>query len=212
MKELAGLSSLIELNLGEGVTDAGLKELAKMPQLERLGFGGSNSKITDAGIKELAKLPKLKSLFISAKVSDAGLKDIAGFKNLSDVWLTFTPMTPKSLRELKRLGKLSSLMLGFRDMTDESLQRICDLQMVHVLSTAEAEVPEDAPFPQRPPRAKSEMEVATLSLADEPLTDAGIQKLAGLKNLTNLNLERTNVTDAGVARLQKALRKCNILH
>ena len=42
------------------------------------------------------------------------------------------------------------------------------------------------------------------------MTDAGLEHLAGLKNLGVLRLGGTAVTDSGVAWLKAALPRCNI--
>jgi hypothetical protein len=42
------------------------------------------------------------------------------------------------------------------------------------------------------------------------VTDAGLKDLAGLQGLQTLDLRYTQVTDAGVADLQKALPDCEI--
>jgi hypothetical protein len=42
------------------------------------------------------------------------------------------------------------------------------------------------------------------------VTDAGLEHLAGLKNLAELHLKGTAVTDKGVAKLKAALPKCSI--
>jgi len=44
------------------------------------------------------------------------------------------------------------------------------------------------------------------------VTDEGLQELAKLKNLDELNLGGTKVTKAGVAALRKALPRCRIKH
>jgi hypothetical protein len=43
------------------------------------------------------------------------------------------------------------------------------------------------------------------------VTDAGVKELTALKNLTELDLRCTEVTDAGVQELQYALPKCKII-
>ena len=43
-------------------------------------------------------------------------------------------------------------------------------------------------------------------------TDAGLVHLTGLNHLVVLNLEETQVTDAGVAQLEKALPTYDIIH
>jgi hypothetical protein len=52
--------------------------------------------------------------------------------------------------------------------------------------------------------------LSVLNLAATDVTDAGLEELAGLKGLTWLILGNTNVTQAGVRDLQKALPTCKI--
>ena len=60
-------------------------------------------------------------------------------------------------------------------------------------------------------------EIASLTSLEEleisyaPLDDAGLQALAGMKNLRKLTVSTTNVTDAGVGDLKKALPGCEIV-
>ena len=50
-----------------------------------------------------------------------------------------------------------------------------------------------------------------LFLLETGITDAGLRRLERLSQLESLNLQDCpNVTDEGVARLQKALPKCEI--
>jgi len=57
------------------ITDEGLKELAKLQQLEELYM--YRTQITDAGLKEIAKLQKLESLsVIGTKVTEAGVAEL----------------------------------------------------------------------------------------------------------------------------------------
>ena len=52
--------------------------------------------------------------------------------------------------------------------------------------------------------------LSTLDLAGTEATDAGLRELVDLKNLTSLNLVGTRTTDAGIAELQKALPNCKV--
>ncbi|MFM8273475.1 MAG: hypothetical protein ACKODX_14270 [Gemmata sp.] len=60
---------------------------------------------------------------------------------------------------------------------------------------------------QRPTKPE---DVTTLNLNLTQVTDAGLKELAPLKNLTTLYLSGSKVTDAGVKELQKALPMCKI--
>jgi hypothetical protein len=59
------------------VTDAGLKMLAGLKQLQKLNL--DHTRVTDTGLKELAGLKHLEVLVLSGtKVTDAGLKEWPG--------------------------------------------------------------------------------------------------------------------------------------
>src|SRR5262245_23977591 len=74
------------------VTDAGLKELAALKQLEVLSLERTN--VTDAGLKELAALKQLQALILrGTKVTDAGLKELAALKQLQALILERTNVT-----------------------------------------------------------------------------------------------------------------------
>jgi len=102
LKELAKLQQLKVLNLGDTeITDVGLKEVAKLQQLTHLWL--YNTPITDAGLKELAKLQKLELLVLGdTKITDAGLKELAKFKQLKGLILVGTKITKAGVAELKK--------------------------------------------------------------------------------------------------------------
>jgi hypothetical protein len=50
-----------------------------------------------------------------------------------------------------------------------------------------------------------------VDLNDTKVTDAGLQHLKGLKHLRRLDVRKTNVTEAGVADLRRALPGAEIL-
>ena len=54
--------------------------------------------------------------------------------------------------------------------------------------------------------------VIEVTLHGPKVTDAGLVHLKGLTSLQSLSLYRSQVTDAGVAELQKALPNCKITH
>ena len=60
---------------GTQITDAGLKEVAKLQQLNKLDL--SICRITDAGLKEVAKLKQLKVLgLVDNKITKAGVAQL----------------------------------------------------------------------------------------------------------------------------------------
>ena len=60
--------------------------------------------MTDAGLKELAGLTQLQALLLSGKtqVTDAGLKELAGLTRLQTLDLTDTQVTGAGLKKLQQ--------------------------------------------------------------------------------------------------------------
>jgi hypothetical protein len=57
------------------VTDAGLKEIAALKELRKLGLAGT--KVSDKGFHELAKMTQLESLYLNyTNVTKAGAAEI----------------------------------------------------------------------------------------------------------------------------------------
>lgn len=102
LKELAGLKNLQSLDLvGTRVTDAGLKELAGLKSLQTLYL--NNTEVTDVGLKELAGLKSLRELYLhNTPVTDAGLKELAGMKSLQSLDLSYTLVTNAGIAELQK--------------------------------------------------------------------------------------------------------------
>jgi hypothetical protein len=53
-------------------------------------------------------------------------------------------------------------------------------------------------------------QLTNLDLDDTDITDAGLKELANLKQLTELSVQFTRVTAGGVTNLQAALPRCAI--
>jgi hypothetical protein len=93
---------IVSVDLGKTkVTDAGLKDLAGLKQLQWLNL--TKTQVTDAGLKHLAGLKQLRELDLrNIKVTDAGLKHLAGLKQLRLLLLTNTKVTDKGIADLKK--------------------------------------------------------------------------------------------------------------
>jgi hypothetical protein len=109
---------------GPKVTDADLKYLADLPQIEVLKLD-SASKITDAGLKELVGLKRLKDLGLGGtQVTDAGLKYVIKHKGLEKLNLNFTKVTDAGLKDLAGLAKLELLGVSFTSVTPEGVKKL----------------------------------------------------------------------------------------
>ena len=89
LKRVADLNHVTQLHIGgsSGVTDQGMKHLARMPQLQDLELGGRNSTITDEGLESLPQLTDLRHFQAcwTPGISDKGLVGLCHCDQLEDV-------------------------------------------------------------------------------------------------------------------------------
>jgi len=87
-----------------GVTYAGLKVLAKMPNLECIDLRGTS--VGDEGVRALAGLPKLETLSLyGTGVTDAGLEALRGIGSLRRLYVGGTKVTAPGLEALRKARK-----------------------------------------------------------------------------------------------------------
>jgi uncharacterized membrane protein/mono/diheme cytochrome c family protein len=106
---------------GTAFGDAELEKLAAAgPHLIWLDL--SRTGITDAGLKALAKMPKLERLDLrETAVGDAGLESLAPLRSLETLGLYGTAVTDAGLPALQRLPGLKRLYLGGTQVTGTGL-------------------------------------------------------------------------------------------
>jgi hypothetical protein len=126
------------------------------------------------------------------EVTDQALKQLGALRNLTTLDLQGTKVTAQGLKELAGLRKLSELGLSESQLSDATLRVLREIGLLHSLSQASAKAG------QRP---RSVEDIVSLALCRSPVTDAGLRELAGLRNLTWLDLRDTRVTDAGLKEL-----------
>jgi mono/diheme cytochrome c family protein len=95
-------NDLLWLDLSRtGITDAGLKVLAKMPNLARLDL--RETAIGDDGVRALSGLNKLETLSLyGTRVTDAGLKTLQALPSLRRLYVGGTPVTEPGLEALRK--------------------------------------------------------------------------------------------------------------
>ncbi len=108
---LAALREIGLLHALNRATAKGQKRPAGPEDVLALDLAELSDKFTDAGLKELKELKNLQKLKLSAsfRITDAGLKELKEFKSLLELELDGTPVTDAGLRELKELKNLQKL-------------------------------------------------------------------------------------------------------
>jgi Leucine Rich repeat len=161
--------------------DADMQALGRFEQLRALMAGGT--KVSNSGLAEVAKLPRLQILFLAGtQITDKGLAKLTALPALQGLDISNDGITDAGLREVARIEKLHILRLVRTKITDEGLKELTKLPHLD-----------------------------TLDLQDTKVSDLGMKELARCARLRCLKLlSRTDVTQAGVNELRKALPECQV--
>lgn len=124
-----------------------------------------------SALSHLASLPRLKTLDVREMPLEKGLEHLGKCRNVELLDLTYSRFEPDDFEKLRPLTKLLQCGVGFTSVGDDQLDVI-------------------AGWPQ----------LKRLELG-EHVTDAGLAKLAGSKNLESLIFMKSPVTDAGIVKL-----------
>jgi internalin A len=107
----------------ERFSDAGLKHVAEMKDLEQLSFSGGG--VTDAGMANLGQLTKLRYLGLGTlpNVKGPGLTHLKSLPELRDLNLYGTGVDDAGLKNVAELKQLTSLQLP-KKATDAGLEHV----------------------------------------------------------------------------------------
>jgi pyridoxine 5'-phosphate synthase PdxJ len=179
---IANVENIVGLDLGgsQGLTDDGLRHLARLPKLKHLDI--SNTGITDRGLDVLRDLPALETISLAmTRTTDDGAANLAHCHALERVNLSWTRTGDGALRALAGKEKLRSLQSG-GFVTDAGIPLLHDLPVFKTWHGGEPKI-------------------ALLSYDSEPnrlmlrgsFTDRGMQHMRGLDGLFGLNVDDSNL-------------------
>jgi internalin A len=213
LKNLRPLTNLRHLRLhyddryGDSPTDAGMKHLLALKDLESLGL--QRLTITDTGLKVVTELTKLRDLRVSFcdHVGDDGLKAILAanhqFERLEIGFSTFTDDGTNGLEkqaDLREFDAHSSKGVG-----DATLERLAGLTRLERLDMCGTTVTDEGM------KHIAKLDRLTyLNFNQTKVSDAGLKHLAGLTRLTRLQLDNTGVTDDAIDDLSKITTLTNL--
>jgi hypothetical protein len=109
----------------KGLTDDGVRHLARLPQLKHLELSGTA--ITDRGLEVLQHLPALETLSLAmTRVTDQGVASLAHCERLENVNLSWTETGDGALRALAGKRKLHHVASG-NHVTDAGIPLLHEL-------------------------------------------------------------------------------------
>ena len=186
LARIAGLEHITAIDLGGSreLTDDGLLQLARMPQLEYLNLSEyPGGKLTDRGLEVLRHLPNLRKFAMTwqAGITDRGVANLRFCDRLENVSLMGSPTGDGAIEALQGKPDLRRFQSG-RLVTDAGLLLLHN-------------------FP-RLKKWEGGDQVGHL-LIDGPFTDQGLAGLAGLEGVAELDLfwHVEHITSAGFAHL-----------
>jgi hypothetical protein len=185
MARIAELDHVIALGIGgsRGLSDDGLLQLARMPQLRWLNLSEyPGGKLTDRGLDVLRDLPNLRDFEMTWQrgITDAGVANLRFCDQLERVDLMGSPTGDGAIEALQGKANLRSFASG-KLVTDAGLRLL-----------------------QNFPRFKSwHSDESTRLLIDGPFTNTGLASLDGLEGIFDLDLfwHVTGITSDGFAHL-----------
>jgi hypothetical protein len=230
INQLPRLANLKDVCIqGVEMTDERMKKLALVSNLASLtminvGFSDDGAKrigelktlrylniwgatVDEAAMKHLANVEDLQSFGVNLS-KEAALKGFTRFNKLEQLSLG-TPMSDSGMKEIGKIKTLKHLALSLSNVTHEGLKELTHLKELQTLSFAgNYHKLTDASL-QEIGRLSN---LTSLDLTYTAITDAGMVHLLPLAKLSNLNVYRTNLTDNGLMQLTglKGLRKLEI--
>ena len=218
LAHVSGLTQLKELGLSEtNVTDAGLVYLKGLQQLNGLTLGDTD--VGDAGLAHVSKLTNLETLILSDTViTDAGAVHLQSLRDLKILGLSRTSVGDDGALGLSNLKKMWWLHLNGSQVTAQGVVALrqalpkCEIEFdkfeLQGLRISKAAWRQLA---LRLSKLDGLGRVKFLNLAGTTLSDDELRDLESLSDRVQLiDVRDTQVTTAGVSRLEQALPLCEI--
>ncbi|MDO4627940.1 MAG: hypothetical protein Q4C70_02025 [Planctomycetia bacterium] len=205
--ELKGCVNLKKLTLNRtNIIGFSAEFVEALPKLEKVELSGTL--VGTGTVEALASLKDLKSLDLSWTLADDNaLEAVNEIESLEELNVAHTIISDQGAKNLGNLTALRILDLSGTGVTDEGIGKLPKAGNLRELSLASVEISDVGVevLTQYP-------KLRTLNLANTGITDKSLKTLRKLKNLKSLNLENCHfLTEKGIAKLQKALPKCEIL-
>lgn len=196
LSRIADLEHVTTLRLDSSrqLTDAGLRHLARMPQLEHLEIGGTA--ITDAGLAVLERLGELRTFSAwGTRITDAGAAHLAHCQRLERIELGGTMTGDGLIAAMDGKAHLTHLRTG-NGVTDAGIERL------HAIPVFKSWHGGDVAM-----RLTSYDCGPNYLMVRGPFTDRGLASLVGLEGLFGLNIDASElaITAAGLRPLVDGL-------
>ncbi len=194
----AGTDAFTNMDLnGSSVTDAGLKHLAKLTNLESIGLAGT--KVTNAGLSS-ATLDLLKLVSINlagCTVTLPMMETLSKLETLEVLSLENAKVGDAELPPLANLARLKDLNLNYCPITDNGFRILGTLKNLEILKVANTGI--NGSGMQFMKRKKTGAGLRILDAKKTRFGEQGLQFLKGVETLEELDIGQAEVTDQTLA-------------
>ena len=116
---------------GSGTTDAVVSHISRLDKLKKLVF--VNTKVTDAGLKSIEALVNLEFLGLPTHTTDAGFEHLRKLVKLRRI-VPLDEITDRGLSYLRNMTEIEELHLESRSITDTGVQSLCGMARLQTLN------------------------------------------------------------------------------
>jgi Leucine-rich repeat (LRR) protein len=190
LAELSKFPNLISLNLTGclGIDDNGLAGIKDVTGLEVLRLEGT--KISDAGMVHLRNLTRLKVLGLSQGVTDDGLAKLRDLSQLEEFYLSGTFISGSGLRNVNLGTSLRIVHAPRTAFGTAGIARLSAHKNLEEVDLTDAQVSDKTVG-----SLKGLGKLRSLTLNHNMISDVGVRQLTGLHGLEELMLGGTQITD-----------------
>jgi len=162
--------------------------------------------INDAAMVHLKVLPNLETLALPRQIGDAGLANVAGLTKLTTLNMPDCRVTDAGLVYLKGLGQLQSLVISANsNITDVGVAHLGWLPNIEILNLNNSRITDAGVATLGTMRG-----MRKLFLSRTAITDGAVDHLLNYQVLERLDIQGTNISAAGLARLKSTYPNATI--
>ncbi len=173
------------------VTDAGLRQVAKMSRIESLN--ASHLQFTEAALSGLRNLPRFRKLTLTMArfPGQATLAAIGQLPQLQELWLDSTLIVDTDLAGLRDMPNLRELHLDATRLTDLAFQHLATLPRLELLTISKTSITSRGMKELCVPNSRLRL----LDVHETFVGQNGFAMLDGFAELEELDASQAQVTD-----------------
>lgn len=183
--------------------DEALKHIGKLTGLKQLHI--ERFKFTSQGLKALSGLKQLEKLYFYHCVDVADLSNLGELTALKTVDFLQSQFSDTAIRSIPPLPELTLLGLAYCHITDDIVADLAKHPRLVKLDLRYTPITHEGIL-----RLEHSERWQWLSLSELKMDDRVLPALAKMKNLESLEIDQTDISEAGYQWLQKQLPACRI--